>query len=202
MYGLLHKVRTKTPDDLMHTHTLAHKGRRSSNAQSCSLSLSHTRTHTHTLSPTHTLSTFFSCHDLLALHCDAQQALTAWLRTLPDSETLMHMVFAEVKFDGSADDFFRFYKDEETTAFLAAISKVTGRTTEECKYEAGRNFLRGLLESGYGDALRTIGDDFYTMLQNLDSLHESFLPSFPTPAFRCSLPPRWSYSSGTSLQVR
>ena len=114
----------------------------------------------------------------------------------------MHMVFAEVKFDGSADDFFRFYKDEETTAFLAAISKVTGRTTEECKYEAGRNFLRGLLESGYGDALRTIGDDFYTMLQNLDSLHESFLPSFPTPAFRCSLPPRWSYSSGTSLQVR
>ena len=29
MYGLLHKVRTKTPDDLMHTHTLAHKGRSS-----------------------------------------------------------------------------------------------------------------------------------------------------------------------------
>ena len=50
---------------------------------------------------------------------------------------------------------------------------------EECKYEAGRFFLRGLFESGYADSLRTIGDDFFTMLQNMDSLHESFLPSFP-----------------------
>lgn len=35
--------------------------------------------------------------------------------------------------------------------------------------------------------MRTLGDDFFTMLRNLDSLHESFLPSFPkmcTPSIR------------------
>ncbi|EGD74225.1 NO-insensitive guanylyl cyclase III [Salpingoeca rosetta] len=107
------------------------------------------------------------------------KALAAWVQSLPDGETLMTMVLAEVNFAGSADDFFRFYTDEQTTAFLGAIAKVTGHTIEDCKYHAGRCFLFGLLESGYGDALRTLGDDFYTMLGNLDSLHESFLPSFP-----------------------
>ncbi|EGD74224.1 adenylate and Guanylate cyclase catalytic domain-containing protein [Salpingoeca rosetta] len=107
------------------------------------------------------------------------KALTAWLTSLPDGQQLLHMVLAEVNFDGSADDFFRHYSSSQTAAFLAAIAKVTGRTEDECKYEAGKNFLVGLLESGYGDALRTLGDDFYTMLGNLDSLHESFLPSFP-----------------------
>ncbi|EGD78581.1 NO-insensitive guanylyl cyclase III [Salpingoeca rosetta] len=107
------------------------------------------------------------------------KALSAWVQSLPDGDTLMSMVLAEVNFAGSANDFFRFYTDEQTAAFLRAIANVTGHTVEECKYHAGRYFLVGLLESGYGDALRTLGDDFYTMLSNIDSLHESFMASFP-----------------------
>ena len=57
--------------------------------------------------------------------------------------------------------------------------QVTGNTEDECKLEAGAFFLVGIMESGYGNSLRTLGDDFFTMLQNMDSLHESFLPSFP-----------------------
>ncbi|EGD79412.1 NO-insensitive guanylyl cyclase III [Salpingoeca rosetta] len=107
------------------------------------------------------------------------KALTAWISSLPDGEDLLTQVMAEVDFDGRPDDFFRFYSNDQTGSFLTAVAKVTGRSQEDCKFEAGRFFLAGILETGYGSSLRTLGSDFFTLLGNLDSLHESFTPSFP-----------------------
>eukprot|EP00043_Microstomoeca_roanoka_P008648 m.83122 g.83122 ORF g.83122 m.83122 type:complete len:703 (+) comp14333_c0_seq2:65-2173(+) len=115
------------------------------------------------------------------------KALMSWIASMPDGEELSNMILAELNFAGRPDDFFRFYSDAQTGRVLAIISKVAGKTEDECKLEAGKFFLTGILESGYGHSLRTLGDDFYTMLCNLDSLHESFLPSFPkmrTPSVR------------------
>ena len=57
-----------------------------------------------------------------ALH-NANQALSAWLRSLPEGEQLMGMVQAEADIKGNATDFFRFYSDRETSQFLHLISK-------------------------------------------------------------------------------
>ncbi|EGD78967.1 guanylate cyclase [Salpingoeca rosetta] len=115
------------------------------------------------------------------------KALTSWVESLPDGDELLQEIMKVINFSGHPDDFFRYYSDEQTALFLSTVAKITGRSEEDCKYEAGGFFLTGILESGYGHALRTLGDDFFTMLQNLDSLHESFLPSFPkmrTPSIR------------------
>eukprot|EP00043_Microstomoeca_roanoka_P000114 m.26766 g.26766 ORF g.26766 m.26766 type:complete len:689 (+) comp10121_c0_seq1:129-2195(+) len=115
------------------------------------------------------------------------KALMSWVSSMPNGDELTQMILAELDFAGGPDDFFRYYTDEQTGKILATIGKVTQRSQEDCKYEAGKFFLTGILESGYGNALRTLGKDFYTMLTNLDSLHESFLSSFPnmrTPSVR------------------
>eukprot|EP00055_Hartaetosiga_balthica_P000101 m.135671 g.135671 ORF g.135671 m.135671 type:complete len:696 (-) comp10129_c0_seq1:385-2472(-) len=115
------------------------------------------------------------------------KALTCWIESLPNGEQLMADILETVDINGAADDYFRYYSDEQTTQFLTSIGRVTGRTLDECKAEAGNFFLVGIMESGYGHTLKTLGNNYFTFLDNLDSLHESFIPSFPkmrTPSIR------------------
>lgn len=45
--------------------------------------------------------------------------------------------------------------------------------------EAGSVSTSTFVSNGYEPVLRTLGKDFYTMLTNLDSLHDNFLSAFP-----------------------
>ncbi|EGD78919.1 NO-insensitive guanylyl cyclase III [Salpingoeca rosetta] len=107
------------------------------------------------------------------------QALTAWLRSQDGGEQTLKDVYEQLNITGSPDDFFRHYSDTQTMLFLDLASKATGLTLEECMYEAGKMSMGTFVRNGYEPVLRTLGKDFFTMLTNLDSLHDNFLSAFP-----------------------
>lgn len=57
--------------------------------------------------------------------------------------------------------------------------KATGRSLDDCKFEAGKVSMSTFVRNGYEPVLHTLGKDFFTLLLNLDSLHDNFLSSFP-----------------------
>eukprot|EP00056_Hartaetosiga_gracilis_P002141 m.51107 g.51107 ORF g.51107 m.51107 type:complete len:698 (+) comp10929_c0_seq5:98-2191(+) len=107
------------------------------------------------------------------------KGLTTWLLTLDESGELLQRVEDEVGIEGTIDDFFRYYTTQQTEKFLQVSSKLTNTPIATCMMNAGIHFLDGVLESGYGHMLKALGDTFFDLLDNLDSLHESFVPSFP-----------------------
>eukprot|EP00055_Hartaetosiga_balthica_P003568 m.8250 g.8250 ORF g.8250 m.8250 type:complete len:692 (+) comp3066_c0_seq2:69-2144(+) len=107
------------------------------------------------------------------------KGLTAWLLSLDDTGELLQRVEDETEIDGTIDDFFRYYSVQQTQRFLKVAAKYTKLSVGECMANAGLHFLDGVLESGYGHMLKALGDTFFELLENLDSLHESFVASFP-----------------------
>eukprot|EP00043_Microstomoeca_roanoka_P006449 m.62835 g.62835 ORF g.62835 m.62835 type:complete len:690 (+) comp13416_c0_seq1:198-2267(+) len=107
------------------------------------------------------------------------KALTQWVLSMENGEDILAEVLKEIDFEGSHDDFFREYTDNQTMALITAVSKVTGIPLEDCKFHVGRQFVVTILDTGYGATLLSLGNDFYSYLKNMDSLHDSFVPSFP-----------------------
>ncbi|EGD78971.1 L3i88 isoform d [Salpingoeca rosetta] len=107
------------------------------------------------------------------------QALIHWLKQLPDGKDVLESIFTDLDIQGPLDDFFRHYSDAQTMLFLDLASKATGHKVEECMFEAGKVSMGTFVRNGYEPVLRTLGKDFFTMLTNLDSLHDNFLSAFP-----------------------
>ena len=119
----------------------------------------HTHTHALTLSHTPTLTyTHTHSHALALTHTHTHARTHSLTRTHSHAHTHTHIL---------------------TTPPTTNSFQIMGRSEDDCKFEAGKFFLTGIMESGYGHSLRTLGNDFFTLLSNLDSLHESFVPSFP-----------------------
>eukprot|EP00055_Hartaetosiga_balthica_P017786 m.123162 g.123162 ORF g.123162 m.123162 type:complete len:719 (+) comp9402_c0_seq1:90-2246(+) len=107
------------------------------------------------------------------------QALTRWMRSLPDGEEILERVLERCNIEGSADDFFRCYTDQETMGLLPIVEEETRYDAEEIMFEAGLMAMQTFIENGFEPALRTLGDNLFDLLSNLDSLHDNFLASFP-----------------------
>eukprot|EP00055_Hartaetosiga_balthica_P003971 m.9663 g.9663 ORF g.9663 m.9663 type:complete len:685 (-) comp3512_c0_seq1:180-2234(-) len=106
------------------------------------------------------------------------KGMFAWIRTYPDGEEKLHAI-AELVGEAHLDDFFRFYNDSTTEALLSAVVQVMHLGLDECTYQAGLQFMGGLGETGFQSTLFALGDNLFSVLENIDSLHESFRPSFP-----------------------
>eukprot|EP00056_Hartaetosiga_gracilis_P013628 m.227763 g.227763 ORF g.227763 m.227763 type:complete len:515 (+) comp13872_c0_seq7:204-1748(+) len=107
------------------------------------------------------------------------QALTRWMRSLPNGEEILARVLEQSGIDGSPDDFFRHYTDQETMGFLPIVQGETGLGPDEIMFEAGMHAMETFIGNGFEPAMRTLGDNFFDLLANLDSLHDNYLASFP-----------------------
>merc|ERR1719235_1665708 len=63
--------------------------------------------------------------------------------------------------------------------FLEITTKLAGITSEECMEECGRITVDLFVKHGYEPVLRSVGADLFTLLANLDSLHDTFRAAFP-----------------------
>jgi len=107
------------------------------------------------------------------------QALIRWIKTLDRGEEILTRIFKQLNIQGRPDDFFRHYTDAQTFTFLELVAKETGYPLDECKFQAGAVSTFTFVDNGYQQVMHTLGGDFYTMLTNLDSLHDNFLSAFP-----------------------
>eukprot|EP00043_Microstomoeca_roanoka_P007989 m.77025 g.77025 ORF g.77025 m.77025 type:complete len:776 (-) comp14053_c0_seq2:214-2541(-) len=107
------------------------------------------------------------------------QALTEWLRRMDDGEVILARVLEQLNITGQPDDFFRHYSDAQTMKFVELAAQSCRMSVDECMYEAGKVSIMTFVRNGYMPVLHTLGDDFYTLLTNLDSLHDNFLSAFP-----------------------
>ncbi|EGD80119.1 guanylate cyclase [Salpingoeca rosetta] len=123
------------------------------------------------------------------------QALKSWLLSMDNGEYLLQEVYEELNLDTAPDDFFRYYSDAQTMKFLELVAKAADTSVDRCMYEAGKVSMGTFTRNGYEPVLRTLGKDFYTMLTNLDSLHDNFLAAFPEMKVPSLRPERLSHDS-------
>ncbi|XP_069142346.1 guanylate cyclase soluble subunit beta-2-like [Argopecten irradians] len=87
-------------------------------------------------------------------------------------------------------DFMVFHKylDEKTFVLIGAVCEVSGLALPAVLEVFGEYFLTYCLRHGYDKMLRTLGSDFESFIQNLDSLHALLAMSYKqiaAPSFRC-----------------
>eukprot|EP00049_Salpingoeca_infusionum_P016311 m.332010 g.332010 ORF g.332010 m.332010 type:complete len:760 (+) comp16056_c0_seq17:492-2771(+) len=116
-------------------------------------------------------------------------ALVAWVRQRSDAEALMAKLLEALEdhSEGRIDDFFAYYPDTMTFLFLGTLSKLTGVKPDDLKFEAGVLSVNTFVETGYLPMLKALGPDLFTVIDNLDSMHDNFLAAFPkmrTPSVR------------------
>eukprot|EP00055_Hartaetosiga_balthica_P004888 m.13529 g.13529 ORF g.13529 m.13529 type:complete len:755 (+) comp4165_c0_seq2:237-2501(+) len=107
------------------------------------------------------------------------QSLIKWVLDQDDGSEILDAVLKMLDYEGKIDEFFVLYPDEFSEKFVDAVQETTGVDRDTILFESGKNAVGTLVNNGFLDILRTMGDCFYTMLQNLDSIHFNFLASFP-----------------------
>ncbi|KAK3102962.1 hypothetical protein FSP39_015315 [Pinctada imbricata] len=88
------------------------------------------------------------------------------------------------------EDFMIFhqYTDQLTNTLIGAVCEVAGAPLATVLEIFGEYFLQYCLRHGYDKMLRTLGGDFKSFIQNLDSLHSLLAMSYKNieaPSFRC-----------------
>ncbi|XP_052101287.1 guanylate cyclase soluble subunit beta-2-like isoform X3 [Mytilus californianus] len=83
---------------------------------------------------------------------------------------------------------FHKYSDECTFGLIGAVCKVSGLPLADVLEVFGEYFLTYCMRHGYDKMLRTLGGDFISFVQNLDSLHALLSMTYKNisaPSFRC-----------------
>ncbi|KAL8603722.1 hypothetical protein ACOMHN_024338 [Nucella lapillus] len=84
---------------------------------------------------------------------------------------------------------FSVYDDSCTFRLIDSVSRVLGVPYETVLKEFGVYFLSYCMKHGYHKMLLTLGQDLFSFIQNLDSLHSMLSLSYKgivSPSFRCS----------------
>ncbi|CAH1783515.1 unnamed protein product [Owenia fusiformis] len=83
---------------------------------------------------------------------------------------------------------FHYYTDERTLTLVGAVSEVLDLPVEAVLEVFGGYFYTYCKENGYDKMLATLGGDFVSFIQNLDSLHALLAMTYEeieAPSFRC-----------------
>ncbi|XP_076469689.1 guanylate cyclase soluble subunit beta-2-like [Babylonia areolata] len=83
---------------------------------------------------------------------------------------------------------FKVYEDATTFKLIESVTEVLGVPQETVLKEFGTYFLTYCLKHGYDTMLLTLGQDLYSFINNLDSLHSMLSLSYRglvAPSFRC-----------------
>ncbi|XP_074644360.1 guanylate cyclase soluble subunit beta-2-like [Tubulanus polymorphus] len=83
---------------------------------------------------------------------------------------------------------FHRYDDSLTFQLVGSVGEILGIPIEAVLEVFGEYFLTYCMEHGYDKMLRTLGEDFKTFIQNLDSLHALLAMTYKNieaPSFRC-----------------
>eukprot|EP00049_Salpingoeca_infusionum_P006136 m.101766 g.101766 ORF g.101766 m.101766 type:complete len:873 (+) comp13209_c0_seq1:1025-3643(+) len=107
------------------------------------------------------------------------QALFSYLKDRDDGDMILQRAIEQMNIEGPLDDFFKNYDDEVSFKFLRIICEQVALKPEEILYEAGLRSMQTFEKAGYRDVLNSLGDDLFTVLDNLDSLHDNLLTMFP-----------------------
>ncbi|XP_064633334.1 guanylate cyclase soluble subunit beta-2-like [Lineus longissimus] len=103
---------------------------------------------------------------------------------------------------------FKHYCDGATFTLVGAVAKTLGLPAETVLEVFGEYFLEYCMRHGYDKMMKTLGEDFASFVQNLDSFHALLAMSYENidaPSFRCETNPDGSltlhyYSSRPGLQ--
>lgn len=81
------------------------------------------------------------------------------------------------------------YPDQMTYALIGAAAQTLKLSADHVAEMVGEHWILYTAKVGYGDLLRIAGDDFVSLLQNLDLLHARIGRAYPSllpPAFQCT----------------
>jgi len=110
------------------------------------------------------------------------EALVEWLQTRDNADEEIAKIL-ELAAERGVDTDITFntaQPDDETLICVAVSAEVTGLTVEEVLFQTGLYQLPPLIRKGYLPLAQSLGDDFFMLCRNLDTMHMNFANVYPS----------------------
>eukprot|EP00045_Choanoeca_perplexa_P006488 m.55462 g.55462 ORF g.55462 m.55462 type:complete len:814 (-) comp13653_c0_seq4:234-2675(-) len=110
------------------------------------------------------------------------EGMVEWLQSRETGVTDLEEVVSRCKAAGLSMDVKYTSKqpDEETLSILAIAAEVVGVSVEDVLFKVGQHLIPPLVSKGYLPVVQSLGETFFIMISNLDTMHANFAQVYPS----------------------